>query len=62
MKFCIRKKCFVTLGCILALFLSGILRSQAQSVTITQPTCEYRTNPVGLDVRVPRLSWKLVSK
>ncbi|GGN99225.1 alpha-L-rhamnosidase [Saccharibacillus kuerlensis] len=31
------------------------------SVKVTAPTCEYRTNPVGIDVKQPRLSWKLQS-
>lgn len=26
---------------------------------IVNPTCEYRTNPLGIDVSVPRLSWQL---
>lgn len=30
--------------------------------TITNLTCEYRTNPLGIDVRTPRLSWQLVSE
>jgi alpha-L-rhamnosidase len=29
--------------------------------TITNLTCEYRTNPLGIDVRQPRLSWQLAS-
>ena len=28
---------------------------------ITNLTCEYRTNPLGIGVRLPRLSWKLAS-
>jgi len=30
------------------------------SVAVTDPRCEYLANPLGLDVRQPRLSWKLV--
>ena len=26
---------------------------------IVNPTCEYRTNPLGIDVTTPRLSWQL---
>ena len=26
---------------------------------VINPTCEYRTNPLGIDVKVPRLSWQL---
>jgi alpha-L-rhamnosidase len=29
--------------------------------TITDLTCEYQTNPLGIDVRQPRLSWQLKS-
>ncbi len=31
------------------------------SPPITSLTCEYMTNPLGLDVRQPRLSWKLAA-
>ncbi|MBZ0290364.1 MAG: alpha-L-rhamnosidase, partial [Anaerolineae bacterium] len=27
--------------------------------TITHPVCEYRTNPLGIDITTPRLSWQL---
>ncbi len=27
--------------------------------TITHLTCEYRTNPLGIDVTQPRLSWQM---
>ncbi len=30
--------------------------------TVTNLTCEYRTNPLGIDVRQPRLSWQLASE
>ncbi len=43
-----------------ALFVGAFLPSQAQSVA-TSLTCEYRENPVGIDVARPRLSWKLSS-
>ncbi len=29
------------------------------SLTVTALTCEYQTNPLGIDVRLPRLSWQL---
>jgi alpha-L-rhamnosidase len=32
-----------------------------QDLIVTQLTCEYRINPVGIDTAKPRLSWKLVS-
>ena len=28
---------------------------------VTEPVCEYHTNPVGIDILKPRLSWKIVS-
>ena len=31
------------------------------SVRVTDLRCEYLTNPLGLDVRQPRLSWRLES-
>jgi len=33
----------------------------AQSLKVSEPTCEYRINPGGIDVKIPRLSWKLLS-
>ena len=30
-------------------------------LAVTELTCEYRKNPLGLDVSIPRISWKLVS-
>jgi alpha-L-rhamnosidase len=31
------------------------------SVTVADPRCEYLANPLGIDVRQPRLSWKLTA-
>lgn len=36
--------------------------STSNSVQITALTCEYRTNPLGIDIQQPRLSWKLASE
>lgn len=33
----------------------------AQSLSIQELTCEYRKNPEGIDVKIPRFSWKLMS-
>jgi alpha-L-rhamnosidase len=30
-------------------------------VSLTRLRCEYRVNPVGIDVKQPRLSWELVA-
>jgi alpha-L-rhamnosidase len=32
-----------------------------QAITITDLTCEYERNPIGIDVERPRLSWRLAS-
>jgi alpha-L-rhamnosidase len=39
--------------------LALALSSRAASVKVTEPTCEYLNNPLGLDVLQPRLSWQL---
>jgi alpha-L-rhamnosidase len=42
----------------------GTLQANAQSASLAVDglRCEYRTNPVGLDVTAPRLSWTLSSE
>ncbi|MCX6895815.1 MAG: family 78 glycoside hydrolase catalytic domain [Verrucomicrobia bacterium] len=45
---------------LLLLFLLAALACPA-AVTVQQLRCEYRENPLGIDVRAPRLSWQLVS-
>jgi alpha-L-rhamnosidase len=44
----------------LLLFFPGALG--AQSLTISDLTCEHRTDPIGIDVTQPRLSWKINSE
>ena len=44
---------------LLTLLLAAL--SCPATVTMQQLRCEYRENPLGIDVRVPRLSWQLVS-
>jgi len=34
----------------------------AQNVKVTQLTCDYRHNPLGIDTQSPRFSWKITSK
>ena len=46
----------------LLLLLMGLLGTLQAQVSVKDLTCEYRTNPVGLDIQKPRLSWKLVSE
>ncbi len=48
--------CFVTLFTLCA----GAARGQS-SVTVADVRCEYLSDPLGIDVRQPRLSWKLVA-
>ncbi|HKI88506.1 MAG TPA: alpha-L-rhamnosidase N-terminal domain-containing protein, partial [Draconibacterium sp.] len=43
------------------LILSVYSAVAALSTTVTDLKCEYRTNPVGIDVMQPRLSWKIIS-
>ena len=48
--------------CLLAFLLVGggsLTASGAASIDATELTCEYLKNPLGLDVRQPRLSWVL---
>ena len=45
-----------------AVFLfSSLTVSAAGSTSVEELICEYHTNPVGIDVQNPRLSWKIVS-
>lgn len=42
-----------------------VAKSAAQNapstLRVAEPVCEYAKNPIGIDARAPRLSWKLVS-
>jgi alpha-L-rhamnosidase len=43
-------------------FGAGVAFAQGVcSVTVRDPRCEYLANPLGIDVRQPRLSWKLTA-
>lgn len=53
-----------------AQFITGMLkdhpsdlpgRKEITMLTVTELTCEYRNNPLGLDEMAPRVSWKLCS-
>lgn len=47
---------------IILLITISVIKSQAISKNqVIDLVCEYRTNPIGIDVKKPRLSWKLVS-
>ncbi|MBN1418246.1 MAG: glycoside hydrolase family 78 protein [Planctomycetes bacterium] len=45
-------------ACAATLLLAGGVRAAVRPVNLV---CEYRTNPLGIDVREPRLSWMLES-
>ena len=44
-----------------ALFISSFTAFGAKGTSVTDLVCEYHTNPVGIDILKPRLSWKIVS-
>jgi len=37
-------------------------RNKSSHLTVLDPRCEYQAAPLGIDVRQPRLSWKLASE
>jgi alpha-L-rhamnosidase len=39
--------------------LVPVLDAQASSIRVTELRCEYRVNPLGIDVTQPRLSWAI---
>jgi alpha-L-rhamnosidase len=45
---------------IVVLFLAGVSLASTP-LTVTNLRCEYKNNPVGIDILRPRLSWELVS-
>jgi alpha-L-rhamnosidase len=40
---------------------SSLTVSAAEEILVEELVCEYHTNPVGIDVEKPRLSWKILS-
>ena len=51
-----RRRAMIAAAVCLAAFLSGA-RTAGAGVTPESLTCEYLTNPLGIDVAAPRLSW-----
>jgi alpha-L-rhamnosidase len=45
-----------------SLFCMNLCYAEGNMPTIVGLTCEYATNPVGLDLQSPRLSWRIESK
>ncbi|MHC4624275.1 MAG: family 78 glycoside hydrolase catalytic domain, partial [Planctomycetota bacterium] len=48
-----------TIGVLIAALANGVCF--AESLSVDFPRCEYKTNPLGIDVEKPRLSWKITS-
>ena len=46
---------------LLIFFIIGATTSFAQKLQVNELTCEYQDNPVGIDIKIPHFSWKLVS-
>ena len=46
---------------VLMFLFSALSVTAVTKNTVKQLVCEYKTNPIGIDVVQPRLSWKLVS-
>ncbi len=42
--------------------LGGLLMATAQAMMVSNPRCEYLTNPLGIDAAQPRLSWVMASE
>ena len=51
-----------TVNYLFILCVSLPIFSAAQSLSTTKLRCEYQENPIGIDIKVPRLSWQLVAK
>jgi alpha-L-rhamnosidase len=54
------KKIWVKFFAITMLISSFYITAGAQ-ILVNELVCEYHTNPIGIDVQKPRLSWKIVS-
>lgn len=46
---------------LLLLFLSPVATQLSAKLQVEDLRCEYRENPIGINVEKPRLSWKLIS-
>ena len=45
----------------LLMLVNGLAFSAIPKKEVKQLVCEYKTNPLGIDVAKPRLSWQLIS-
>ena len=50
-----------TIKLFLVLFTSIIITNVSAQLKVVETICEYHANPIGIDIKSPRLSWKLVS-
>jgi alpha-L-rhamnosidase len=46
---------------LLTCYLTAAVGAYASSITLSNPRCEYRENPIGVEMVQPRLSWQLES-
>ena len=46
---------------LLLFFALSVMISSAQKLQVKELTCEYQENPLGIDVKAPHFSWKLVT-
>jgi alpha-L-rhamnosidase len=58
----LRRRIFLIMIVLLGAFWMIPLLTSAQAIAVSDPTCEYLDNPVGIDILTPRFSWKLDSK
>jgi len=56
-----KQKAFLTKLFIFLLLISGSRAFSAPKIEVKELICEYHTNPLGIDVQKPRLSWQIVS-
>lgn len=54
-----KNKLLHVLVCVFNMLLMSSCSSMSSKVLVTDLRCEYRTNPLGIDNKSPRLSWKL---
>lgn len=45
----------------ISMFISSFHITVGAQTLLNEMVCEYHTNPIGIDVQKPRLSWKIVS-
>ncbi|MEI8292290.1 MAG: hypothetical protein WCH99_22695, partial [Verrucomicrobiota bacterium] len=50
----------ISVGIILS-WLLIVLSAHASDIRVTRMACDYRMNPLGVDVAKPQLSWRLAS-